>query len=326
MDDDDDSAGAAESSIADIAEQARPSVVRVGVNCAPQSVAICEGTGSGWFYDDQGHIVTNNHVVTLGGQIQAPPSIIITSDDGRNLEASVVGRDPRTDLALLQVDANPEDYPPLPRGNIDETRIGEPVIAIGYALDLGTSPSVTTGVLSARERRIIEGTAGIYGALQTDAAINPGNSGGPLLNHAGEVIGVNTAQAVGAQGIGFAVSIDMVDAVVSLLLEDGTVERGFIGIGFRDVTPGLADELGIPVDHGVRIEQVGPGTPAEQAGLQQGDVIVKVAGEEVATSSDVNLALLGHAPGSTIEIVVYRDGEEITIDLELGEVPTLPAR
>jgi serine protease Do len=297
-------------SVADIAEQARPSVVRVTTEA---------GTGSGWVLDSDGHIVTNNHVISVpgfAGQAEAT-NIVVTTDDGRELPAQVVGSDLRTDLAILRVDAS--DLEPLPLADLDEVRIGDPVVAIGFALDLGESPSVTTGVISAKERVIQEQT-GILGALQTDAAINPGNSGGPLLNLRGEVVGVNTAIDPGAQGIGFAISVETVEVISSELIENGQVVRGFVGIqGFEDVTPAMAEQFDLPVDSGVRLDVIVPGSPADIAGLQSGDVLVEVAGRTIEVSSDVPLAVVGHAPGETIDIELYRGSEKLTLPLTLGE-------
>ncbi len=308
--------------VADVAEEAMDSVVRIGVNCPPDGpLQLCEGSGSGWAYDDDGHIITNNHVIMLGGRLGSPGAIVITTPDGRNFRASVVGRDPQTDLALLRIEDDHEPLSPLPHGSLEDTRIGEPVVAIGYALDLGASPSVTSGVVSAKERSIIEAATGILGALQTDAAINPGNSGGPLLNLDGEVIGVNTAQALRAEAIGFAVSIETTVAVANELLEMGRVRRGFIGIAFQDVTPGLAQQFGLAVDEGVRIEAVGPGTPAADAGLEAGDVIVELDDVAIRRSSDLPLAIIGNGPGDTVQVRAWRGGDQFAAEVQLAEIP-----
>jgi serine protease Do len=294
----------------------------VGVNCQPDAPSDCEGTGSGWLYDDQGHFITNNHVVTLDGQISNPRTVTITTVEGRVEEARVVGRDPQTDLAVLEGD--PLQMEPLQLGSVEETRIGEPVIAIGYALDLGSSPSVTTGVVSAKERAILDPTTQIYGLLQTDAAINPGNSGGPLLDYGGRVLGVNTATIQGAQGIGFAISADTVNAVAEEILAKGFVDRGFIGVGFQEVTPGLAESLGLPVKQGVRIEQVVPNSPAATAGLEVGDVVVKVGGADIRFTSDLTLAVLKDSPGQQVEVEYYRGKDQHTAQVRLAEPPPIP--
>ncbi|MCK9521369.1 MAG: trypsin-like peptidase domain-containing protein [Dehalococcoidia bacterium] len=315
-------AGQQAGSVADIAERAGESVVRVGVNCRPDAPTMCEGTGSGWLYDDDGHFITNNHVVTLDGQLANPQSVTITTLSGRVEEAQVVGRDPQTDLAVLERDGL--DMDPLELASVEETRIGSPVIAIGYALDLGNSPSVTTGVVSAKERAIFEPAVQIYGLLQTDAAINPGNSGGPLLDSSGRVLGVNTATIQGTQGIGFAIGADTVRAVATEILDKGSVDRGFLGIGFQEVTAGLADELDLPVDEGVRVEEVAAGSPADEAGLRQGDIIVRVDDTDIRFTSDLTLALLMEAPGETVPVEYYRGNDRESVDVTLGEPPSTP--
>jgi serine protease Do len=307
-------------SVPDIAEEARLSVVRVGVNCREGDPDRCAGAGSGWAVDDSGHIVTNSHVISGGSPAGAVASnILVTTDDGRTFEARVVGRDPRTDLAVLRVDGLELD--PLPLANLDDLRIGEPVIAIGYAFDLGASPSVTTGVISARERNIQEAQAAIFGLIQTDAAINPGNSGGPLLNLRGEVVGVNTAGLLQAQNIGFAVGADTVRVVVEEILRNGDVVRGFIGIAFQDLTPSLARKLNVAVEDGVLIQQVVPGGPADAAGLREGDVITSLAGRDVAGSSDLPLVLIGLHPGEQVELRYYRGQDQRETTITLAEPP-----
>lgn len=309
-------AGDGEGSVADLVARASQSVVRVGVNCQDERARNCQGTGSGWVLDDRGHIVTNNHVVTLGGSQQAG-RITISTFEGEQLEAEIVGRDPRTDLAVLKIDEG--KLKPLPLGDLEETRIGEFAIAIGYALDLGNSPSVTTGVVSAKERAINEPETSILGTIQTDAPINPGNSGGPLLNGRGEVIGVNTAGIQGAQGIGFAVGVDTVKVVTAELLENGSIERGFIGIAFEDVTAAEAEELDLPGEGGVRILEVVQGSPADQAGLEVGDIITKAGSRDVRASSDVSLAIVGKGAGETLTLEYVRDGDRESADVKLGQ-------
>jgi serine protease Do len=219
---------------------------------------------------------------------------------------------------VLEVDT---ELQPLELGNLDDTRIGSPVVAIGYALNLGGAPSVTTGVVSAKEREIQEASP-ILGALQTDAAINPGNSGGPLLNLRGEVVGVNTAINPGAQGIGFAVGVETVKAVVPELIESGLVTRGLIGVvGFEDVSPAMAEQLGFPLGAGVRILQVTPGSPAAAAGIEAGDIFTEVNNREVDAASDLPLAMIGTAAGEEIEITYYRDGQEQTASVVLDPFP-----
>ncbi|MGE5595003.1 MAG: S1C family serine protease [Hyphomicrobiales bacterium] len=313
-------------SIADIASASVPSVVRVGVGCQGGNSQQCAGVGSGWLFDDNGNFVTNNHVVALGGQRGTARQVILTTVDGRDIPATVVGTDERTDLAVVRADdpAALEGMNPFQLADSRAARIGDPVIAIGFALDLGISPSVTTGVLSAKERQVLEPSTALFGVLQTDAAINPGNSGGPLLDATGKVLGVNTAGAEGAQGIGFAVSSKTVEAVAGQILAKGHVDRGFLGIGFEDVTPGLADQLKVPVKQGVVIEQVAPASPADRAGLQPNDVITKIGDMDIQSSGDVPLALLQSAPGEQIAVEYFRGPDQHTAQVTLGEPPELP--
>lgn len=307
-------------SAVDVAAKVVPAVVRVGVNCSGGDPSECAGTGSGWLYDDSGHFVTNNHVVTLEGQVPAPSNLVLTTAAGVNLEANLVGADPRTDLAVVSAQP-PDGMEPLAVGDTASAQIGEPVIAIGYALDLGTTPSVTTGVISAKERQILEPQVSIYGLLQTDAAINPGNSGGPLVNYSGEVLGVNTAGIMGAQGIGFAVSSRTLKPIVDELLDHGSVRRGFVGIGFQDVSPGLAQQANLPVQQGVQLQVVVPGSPAERAGLRPGDVIVKIGSTDIRQSSDVPISLIGHPAGSELDVEYYRGNQQETTTVTLDPVP-----
>lgn len=310
-------------SVADIAERAGQSVVRVNIYLRGSDRQQELGSGSGWVFDRGGHIVTNYHVAAppVFGEPGEATELTVTTYDGRELAASIVGLDPRTDLALLRVEGL--DLDALPLGRLEDARIGDPVVAIGYALDLGDSPSVTTGVISAKERQIQEATT-IFGALQTDAAINPGNSGGPLLNLSGEVLGVNTAINAAAQGIGFAVSVETVRAVADELVTKGHVDRGFIGIEFEEVTPAMAREFSLPVDEGVRVEAIAERSPADRAGLKPGDVLTRVAEKEIRASSDLMLSLIGHPPGERIQIELYRDGAAQTLELTLGEIPSSP--
>ena len=239
-----------------------PSVVRVQASGSSRSSGIfgrgeqSQGTGTGVIIDDQGHIVTNNHVVTLDSSTTASDIQVILSD-GRTLSAKIVGRDPNTDLAVIQVDA--KDLTPAkfaPTGSIE---VGEPVLAIGYALNLQGTPTVTSGVVSALDRVIPETTTSISGAIQTDAPINPGNSGGPLLDLSGQVVGINTAGQTGTQGIFFAISADVTQPVTKDLIANGKINRGFIGIATHTTTPDEAQSQKLPVTSGVSIDTVQPG-------------------------------------------------------------------
>lgn len=272
----------------EIVERLRPSVVHILTETASLDVfgqpVPQRGVGTGFIIDSEGHIITNNHVITLDGD-QPAERITVTLSDGRRFPARIVGHDRPTDLAVLDIDA--QGLTPAILGNSSQLRVGEEVVAIGNALDLPGGPTVTTGVVSALGRLIQEDPFTIPDAIQTDAAINPGNSGGPLVNAFGEVVGITTAVVGGAEGIGFAVAIDTAKPIVAELMENGRVERGFLGVSLVDITPALAANLGLPVDSGVAVTAVAEGSPAQAAGLQANDVIVQVAGEEIDNSGEL---------------------------------------
>jgi S1-C subfamily serine protease len=272
-----------------------------------------EGVGTGFIIDDEGHIVTNNHVVFINGERPAQ-KITVTLSDGRQFQADLVGGDRPTDLAVLKIDA--ENLTPASLGDTAELQVGDDVVAIGHALDLPGGPTVTRGVVSAKERLIQEDPFMIPGAIQTDAPINPGNSGGPLVNKYGEVVGITTQVIRGtAEGIGFAISIDTVKPIVAELIDKGQVERGYLGINLINITPGIAEEYDLAVDSGVGIGSVQDGSPADRAGLIAGDIIIGAAGEEIKNSGDLLKVLTEHRAGETVTIEYYRDG-----DLEEAEV------
>ena len=307
-----------ELSVAELVKLAEPSVVRIATD---------GGVGSGFVIAEDGYIITNNHVISTGGA-----NILVTMSDGSEYRATVIGTDPRSDLALLKVDAT--GLKALGLAKLANVVIGQDVVAIGYALDLtggeGPSFSVTRGIVSQKNRGINE--SGILGAVQTDAAINHGNSGGPLLSLLGEVVGVNTALAPDrttggvAQGIGYAVGSDTVQAVYEELRENGRVSRGYLGIGgFEALRPAQARELGIPEGTGGvylgPASNIDPGGPAGQAGLQAGDVIIRIGDTTVVTEADLAVALIKNHAGETVELEVYRGGQKVRLTLTLGTPP-----
>jgi S1-C subfamily serine protease len=303
------------------------------------------GVGSGFIVDKGGYIMTNYHVISDAGGQGGSPQIQVTTNDGAEYKASVVGTDPSADLALLKIDAN--DLATLDIGTLENVSVGDQVVAIGYALDIGSSgndpggdaPTVTEGIVSAKDRAIDEGSA-ILGAIQTDAAINHGNSGGPLLNMQGLVIGINTAIAPNQEnggvspGIGYAVGADTVQAVYQQLKSNGKVDRGFLGVyAFRDLQPARAKELNVPTDlGGVYLptdtgtnqfgQSLGPsvvaGGPADKGGMKPGDVIVKIGDTDVHDQSQLAVALIEHHAGEKVPIDVYRDGKKVTLQVTLG--------
>jgi serine protease Do len=260
------------------------------------------GTGSGFVYDNHGHILTNNHVV------ESAEKITVAFHDGTEAIATVVGTDAKADVAVIKVDNT--SYPPLPRGDSSKLRVGELVMAVGSPFEL--SQTVTTGIISATERNEV-GINEYESFLQTDAPINPGNSGGPLVNMSGEVIGVNSAIVTGGRGndgIGFAVPIDMAANVADQLIKDGKVHRARIGIKLGVLTPVLAKQLGLePGTKGILIDDVVPGSPAEKAGLKQGDVIVGFAGEKVTSRPTFRLKVASSPAGKSYEIDYFREGK-----------------
>ena len=272
------------------------------------------GVGSGVVLDDKGRILTNNHV------IQGAQSVTATLSDGRSYPASVVGTDGKTDLAVIQIEAVKLD--PARLGDSKTLEVGEDVIAVGHALGLKGGPTVSKGVVSALGRTIeIDNQRSMVDLIQTDASINPGNSGGPLANSKGEVIGINTAIIQGSNGIGFAINIDDAKIIVKQLIQNGIVNRGFIGISPFNVTDSIREQLDLPVAEGVIIARVIEGFAAESAGLQVEDVIVRLGGIEINNAGDLSKFLISHLPGETITVEFYRRGTLSTVDLTLGEMP-----
>jgi serine protease Do len=274
--------------------------------------------GSGIVVSEEGHILTNNHV------IRGADKIVVTLRDKTAYEGDdveVVGRDPRTDLAVLKVNAN-EKLLPVRLGDSDKIEIGDWAIAIGNPL--GLNGSVTVGVISAKGRSGISLPEGPtqQDFIQTDASINPGNSGGPLLNIDGEVIGVNSAIATRtgyAQGVGFAIPINLARSVYTQLIEEGKVVRGWLGIFIRELAGNLIEAVG--VKEGVLVEEVIPGSPAETSGMEAGDVIVEFNGRRVESIPQLQGVVAETPPGEEVTVLVIREGEEKTLKVEIEEMP-----
>ena len=318
-----------------VVKAVRPSVVRVragGQQTGPfGQVQRGEGTGTGFIIDSNGYIVTNNHVVTLGTD-QAVASLSVDLWDGRTVDAKLVGRDERTDLAVIKIDA--DNLTPVRFADLSKVDIGDEVLAIGFALDLGSTPTVTKGVVSAKDRVIDESlTAGgrqygvsISGAIQTDASINPGNSGGPLVNMRGEVVGINTAGLTGSggqpvQGIFFAVSSQVAEPIVKSLVQGGRVNRGFLGIEATSITKDIAKAQNLKVDEGAGLRTVTPGSAAEKAGLKTGDVITKIGEHSIKNTGDLSNALASYPAGQRVKVEYVRNGSPSSVDVTLGEQP-----
>jgi len=272
--------------------------------------------GSGFIIDPAGYIVTNNHVVGQAAKVQ------VILQDGDKYVAKIVGRDSRTDLALLKIDAG-KSLPSVAFGDSNAAQIGDWVVAVGNPFGLGGS--VTTGIISARGRDLHEGQFDDF--LQIDAPINRGNSGGPTFNLQGQVIGINTAiysPNGGSVGIGFAIPSNEASKVVAQLKEHGKVDRGWLGVQIQEVTPAIASSLGLKNDQGALVAVVTPNSAAAKAGLKQGDVVMSFNGQEIKKLRDLSRFVAGTQPGSTSNMVVWRDGKEMTLPVTVGEAPENP--
>ena len=265
--------------------------------------------GTGFIINTNGYIVTNNHVV------EDADEITVTLASKEEFEATLIGRDPKTDLALLRVNS-PLPLPTVPFGNSENLEVGEWVLAIGNPFGLGHT--VTAGIVSAKGRIIGAGPYDDF--IQTDASINPGNSGGPLFNMRGEVIGINTAIMRSGQGIGFAIPINMAKNVLSQLHNKGNVTRGWLGVAIQSISPEMLNAFQLDDANGALVSGIVTDAPADKAGLQQGDVIVGFHGSKVDDSSALPGLVAVVAPGTTVEVEIIRDGERMTIPVTLGEL------
>jgi serine protease Do len=276
---------------------------------------VIHGLGSGVVVSQDGYILTNNHVIDKAGVIS-----VMTSDN-RKFTAKIVGKDPRTDLAVLKIDA--KGLRPIAFGDSDKLRVGEWVLAIGSPLGQNLAHSVTQGIVSAKGR-VNVGLADYENFIQTDAAINPGNSGGPLVNIGGELVGINTAIASrtgGFDGIGFAVPSNMAYRVYTSLLKNGKVVRGYLGVTIQDVDENIAKGLHLKTPEGVVIGTVMPGGPAAKAGLKSGDVILEFNGRKVIGAAELRNRIAAQAPGSESVVKVNRDGAIRTMNVRLESLP-----
>lgn len=321
--------------IVNIAEQSKPTVVTVNVTQtveAPvnpfsrffgepeQREFQRQGLGSGVIVSKDGYILTNNHVVQNADQIE------VTLYNDKRYDAEMIGTDPQTDIAVLKIDAPNLDVIKL--GNSENLRVGEMVLAIGSPLGQRLAHSVSMGIISAKDRRIgilEERNAGYEKFIQTDAAINPGNSGGALVNMDGELIGINTAIASrsgGNEGIGFAVPIDLAKSIMTSLIEDGKVVRGYLGISLGgEVDRTMAKALDLDKEYGVIVGEVTEGSPADKAGLRQDDVIQTYNGKPIKSWGEFRTAIGTSSPGTTVKLGINRDGKEQEITVTLGERP-----
>jgi serine protease Do len=273
-----------------------------------------KGLGTGMIMDSQGHILTNNHVVGGATTIQ----VLLAS--GEQYPATVVGTDPKTDLAVIRVSAK-EPLPTVNFGDSDKVEVGEWVVAIGHPR--GLDQTVTQGIISAKHRAGIMDPSTYQDFLQTDAAINPGNSGGPLLNLRGEVIGVNAAiasQSGGYEGIGFAIPSNMALYIAGQLIAHGKVERGWLGVTVQDLTPELAKSFGAEATKGALIAEVVKGGPAEKAGMKRGDIVIAYRGKEITNASSLRNEVAIGPIGQEAKLTVFREGKTIELTVTIGNL------
>ncbi len=276
------------------------------------------GLGSGVIISADGYIATNNHVV------QGADEVIVSLADGRELKANVVGRDPQTDIAVIKVAAT--DLPAITFADSSKIEVGDRVLAMGNPFGIGET--VTTGIVSAKGRR--PGLGLDYeDFVQTDAAINPGNSGGALVDVEGRLIGINTAilsRNGGFQGVGLAVPSNLVSQVADGLVKNGKVVRGFLGIGAQDLTPMLAESLGLETKRGALVSDVQPDSPAEKAGLKNGDVITALNGQKIEDANRLTFTVGAISPGTKLDLDIVRDGQKETLKLTAAERPGTASR
>ena len=333
---------------AEIYDQLSPGVVTI-ISIFEGGASLLEdegegGQGSGFVLDDKGYIVTNAHVVTTEGGLEGAGAerakqVFVEFSDGNRVSAEIVGHDPNADVALLKVDPEGLRLTPLELGNPDAIAVGEPVAAIGSPF--GERQSLSIGVVSAIDRNIESLTRFQIGnAIQTDAAINPGNSGGPLLDADGRVIGINAqirSRSGGGEGVGFAIPVDAVRRSVRELRDKGRVDYGYLGVSTLVLWPQLAERLDLDVRGGALVQEVEPGSPAEDAGIEAGDDEITFQGQpDIATGGDVIVAVGGRRltrredladvigsmrTGDKVKLEIVRDGEHRTIRVTLGHRP-----
>jgi len=303
---------AGQEAVVEAAMQALPSTVNIGV----QLGGIGSGIGSGFIYSSDGYIVTNNHVV------ENATSIEVSLQDGSTYEATVVGTDPETDLAVIKIAAS--DLPVATIGTSSDLVPGELAVAVGSPE--GFQGSVTSGIISALNRNIyVPDGAPLLDVIQTDAAINPGNSGGPLCNSMGQVIGINTAiysQSGGYDGLGFAIPIDSAKPVVEQLITTGFVTHPWLGISGSTLDPETANSYDLPVEGGAIVSSVIPGTPAEAAGLERSDIIVAIDDTPIASMDELVMEIRKREVGETVAITYYRGDEKRETTVTLEEKPS----
>jgi serine protease Do len=304
--------------ISDVVSKAQPSVVAINVEIVGYNIfnqpSKIEGAGSGWIIDEAGYIVTNNHVVANAD------SVVVTLEDGSKYSAQDVRTDSLTDLAVVKIDA--QNLPALDIGDSSALEIGDWLVAIGNALGMGIS--ATSGIVSALDVSLAESSDQVlHGLIQTNAAINPGNSGGPLINMAGEVIGINSIKIaqVGVEGMGYAISINEAMPIIEKLITVGYVVRPWLGAGTATVNQMVASWYNLPVDTGALVTDVTSGSPAEAAGLQAGDVITAIDDKEVTSAGELAQLINSYQIGQEIKITFWRGQAKDNVAVVLAESP-----
>ncbi len=273
------------------------------------------GAGSGVIISQDGYILSNNHVV------EGAKEVTVTMADKKEYTAEVVGRDPKTDLAVLKIDAK-KTLPSAAMGDSEHLKVGDWVIAIGNPF--GLNHTVTSGIVSAKGRVIGAGPYDNF--IQTDASINPGNSGGPLFNMKGEVVGINTAIIPQGQGIGFAIPVNTAKPLIPQLVSDGRITRGYLGVNIQTITPDLAKALNVESREGTLVADVVSGSPAEKAGIQRGDIIVSYDGKAVKDSHHLPAMVAATAVDEEVTLTVLRDGKEHSLPVQIGELDSEDGR
>ncbi len=314
--------------IVQVVERVRPAVVNVTTDLLQQNPfgQSGQGVGTGFVIRSDGIVVTNYHVVERAQRI----TVITPPPDSRRYAARVIGGDQAADLAVLKIDA--QDLPTVALGDSSRLQLGQRVVAIGYALALKGGPTVTTGIVSALGRTITaqdpncetcdNGRRTYSNVIQTDAAINPGNSGGPLVNLAGQVVGINTAGAGQAENIGFAIAIDAAEPTIKQAVDDPAAPVAYLGVVTQDVSPSLAFQFGLSVETGAYVVDLSPNGPAETAGLEAGDVIVGFDGQAVPGSDRLGELIRSRRPGDQVRVeVVTPDGGRESFEVTLGVNP-----
>jgi len=299
--------------LAELIDRLRPALVQIRVRRAAPEGQPAEGPrrslGSGFLVTPDGYLVTNAHVVGRDTEVQ------VRLASGRRLKGTVVGRDPRVDLALVKVEG--EKFPVLPLGDSEAVKVGELVLALGHPF--GLDQTVSLGIVSRKGAPLLAAAPG-FDFIQTDAAVNPGNSGGPLVNMAGQVVGVNTMAARDGS-IGFAIPINLVKGLLPQLLVKGKAEWGWLGVGIEEVTEENATEFGLAEPRGVAIQRIIPGQPAEQGGVRTKDVVVAVDGVPVGTPRELQRIIATTPVGRTIRVTLLREGKETEVAVTVGLYP-----